>query len=66
MTPEQKALAVLKKLGIKSVQFLRRTTYDGLPRLRYIHRNGQPVQDAPIFLVDGDDIQVRPWTDQLK
>lgn len=66
MTPEQKAHALLRRIGFTSIKFTGRSEYRGMERITYTHENGQPVLDAPIITVNRrGEVTIRPWTDQL-
>lgn len=63
---ESKAQEVLNRMGFGKVKFTGRDEYKGRERLLYVDTDGEPVMDAPILLIDGDDIEVRSWMDILR
>lgn len=67
MIAEQKAQAELGKLGFKSIKFTGREPYKGEKSLLYTHKNGDPVMDGPVILVDDQgDIKVLSWMEHLR
>jgi translation initiation factor 2 gamma subunit (eIF-2gamma) len=66
MSVQDKAQDALSRRGFPTVKFIGREEYKGREQLLFTMPNGDPVMDAPILLVDGDDVEVRPWFDRLQ
>lgn len=66
MNVEEQAQKALSDMGFPEVEFKGREPYRGGERLLYALPNGDAVMDGPVLVINGNNVEVRPWFDILQ